>query len=221
MQQEIDCVRSRVSAVLPPQLEWSMRDGWKNEIESALIDAVFSARARYGGGTTGVRGIVARWRRQPDNEQRSMDDLTELVRVAGDPSAFADTLGNHQLVPGHGSGRSTKASAVLGVARDLLAIRVLHADDVRARGDDAELRRAFTRTKGVGGVTFRYFGILLGIDGVKADVMVRRFVATALDLSESQIAPERAEKLVGAVADELAVDKSLLDHTIWLYERRR
>lgn len=36
--------------------------GWPGQIEAALLDAVFSIRARYGSPTTGVRAVVSRWR---------------------------------------------------------------------------------------------------------------------------------------------------------------
>src|SRR3954454_24846123 len=52
--------------------------GWPGEVEAALIDAVFSVRARYGNRTsgTGVYGAVTRWRA---HRTVPADDLAALA----------------------------------------------------------------------------------------------------------------------------------------------
>lgn len=57
--------------------------GWPDEIEAALIDAVFSVRARYGSRErkTGVFGAVTRWR---EHRGEPADDLRVLAAVAPD-----------------------------------------------------------------------------------------------------------------------------------------
>ena len=57
--------------------------GWPDEIEAALIDAIFSVRARYGNRArkTGVFGAVSRWR---EHRGASANDLRVLAGTAPD-----------------------------------------------------------------------------------------------------------------------------------------
>jgi hypothetical protein len=59
-----------------------------------------------------------------------------------------------------------------------------------------------------------YFLMNLGIPGVKADVMVKRFVEAALGAATSA---ENAANLVTNAADNLNADVIRLDHAIWKY----
>jgi hypothetical protein len=61
--------------------------------------------------------------------------------------------------------------------------------------------------------------MLSGLPGVKADRMVRRFVAAALELpNELAISAEDAGALVRDAASNLGVDERVLDYAIWRYE---
>lgn len=64
--------------------------GWPDEIEAALIDAVFSVRARYGSRErkTGVFGAVTRWR---DHRAASANDLRVLADTPPTHSAPSPT----------------------------------------------------------------------------------------------------------------------------------
>lgn len=59
-----DRLHAYVPATIGDQLP-AWPGGWPVEIEAALVDAVFSVRARYGrrelGIATGVYGVVQRW----------------------------------------------------------------------------------------------------------------------------------------------------------------
>lgn len=179
--------------------------GWPREIEAALLDAVFSIRARY----TGALRVVSRWR-----EHRGGATLDDLGQLAGRADTVLEAVRNRQRVPG---GRHTKAEAVALAAGRLQAVGVARSADF-AIDDDAQ-RRAYTSVAGLGEVTWTYLGMLLGQPGVKADVMIRRFVAEALGTPD--VMPRRAEELVQAVADELEVPATHLDHAIWSYQRAR
>jgi len=190
-------------------------DGWPNEIEAALIDAVFSARATYGGPNTGVRAVVRRWRDERatvTGEAVPLDDLTQIARYADQGGELADILGNHQRVPGNAT---TKATAVACAAQNFINVGVRHAADIADHEDAA--RRAYLRVPGLGPITADYFFMLLGRPGVKADVMVQRFVCAALGLDS--ITPDRARELVTSAAVALDCDLTRLDHAIWLFQR--
>lgn len=72
--------------------------------------------------------------------------------------------------------------------------------------------------KGLGGVTWTYLLMLLGHSGVKADTWVVRFVEEGLGRPSSA---KEAEALVAAVAADLGVQATALDHAIWRHMSSR
>jgi hypothetical protein len=70
---------------------------------------------------------------------------------------------------------------------------------------------------GVGEATTSYFMMLLGIPGVKADVMIRRYVGRALgtNVATTTVAAEA----VAIAATALGLELMDLEHTIWEVER--
>lgn len=179
--------------------------GWPGEIEAALLDAVFSVRARYGSRTnrTGVFGAVMRWR---DQHEAPVNDLRRLA--AADETELRQTTNNGRL-----SGRS-KAAVVIDAAGALVEIGVVHAEDLPARM--AEARAAYLSVKGCGPVTWSYFRMLLGFEDVKPDTWVMRFVQDAV---HGAVSTEVASRLVHEVAELMGVSATTLDHAIWRYQR--
>lgn len=88
--QLVDSINQNVSQDL-----YNWPGGWPDQIESALLDAVFSIQARYGGPDSGVRAVVKRWR---EWRGTPADDLRELARQ--DPEALADIVKNRAKVSG-------------------------------------------------------------------------------------------------------------------------
>lgn len=179
--------------------------GWPDEIEAALLDAVFSVRARYGSRTnrTGVFGAVTRWR---DQQSGRVDDLRRLA--SADEAELRRVTNNGRL------SRRSKAAVVIDVARALVEAGVVHADDLPARMADA--KAAYLSVKGCGPVTWSYFRMLLGFEDVKPDTWVMRFVQDAVPgVTET----EDASRLVHEVAVRMEVSPTDLDHAIWRYQR--
>ena len=174
----------RIRAALPEIASWPARPGgWPDQIEAALIDAIFSSNARYGGPESGVRQVVRRW--QERVHPRRADDLTKLVSV---PYAeLARVLKNRQRVPGRSPDRPRKADAVLDAARRLhveLGVRTA-AEMISADASDGETsQEVFTRGYGLGPVTYSYFLMLLGTSGIKADRMIRGFLQRVVGLRD-------------------------------------
>lgn len=229
---EIDRVVEHVKATIGTTVE-PHPGGWPEQSELALIDAVFSARAVYGtpssdGRTaTGVHRVLDHWRSLRSGSP--LDDLAALIRCIDEagPTSLAEV--NGQRVPGTDPERLSKWAAVRSVAADLVeagygsARRIVEA----ARSDRAKhLKSTFTKTKGVGGVTFDYFVVLLGVPGVKADTMIRAFVDEALreDVprgagDETRVTASQASQLLSEVARRLELNESALDHAVWLHQR--
>ena len=226
----VDYVCNTVGTDLPPH-----PGGWPGEIERALIDAIFSARAGYGspGGEdrepTGVYRVLAEWQQLRGSADR-LDDLAELRATIGHEGFDLLHGINHQRVPGNAADRPTKWQAVDQTAGSLTEVGVTSGADVAMKlAEQAAFRKlwaAFVATSGVGDATFSYFLMLLGHPGVKADTMVRAFVDEALTPRRrpgsgdpSNIGAKRAQALLLAAADRLAVDVLRLDHAVWNHQR--
>lgn len=176
--------------------------GWPGNVELALIDAVLSIRARYGvSANTGVRGAIGRYK--TESGRKCWDDLSVLADV--DPDWMARVLANKQK-----TGGVLKAEAIVAAAGRLSAVGVKHSADVER--DSAAQRAAYCGTRGLGPVTWAYFLMLVGHDGVKPDTLVTRFVAQALGAESS---PQAVTQLVTEVARRLEMPASQLDHSIW------
>jgi len=198
-QSDVYLVLAAIDKRLPA--EWPRRGGWPGQIEAALLDAVLSIRSRYGKKpTTGVRGAVGRYR---EHRGAPLDDLTVLAAI--EPAELQTVLRNRQK-----TGRVTKAEAIVSAAAALSAIGVTHAADLDPTS--ALHKGTYCSVRGLGPVTWRYFTMLLGTPGVKADTWIIRFVSDALS---RQVSSAEAEELIGAVADALGVDRTSLDHAIW------
>jgi hypothetical protein len=76
------------------------------------------------------------------------------------------------------TGRVTKAEAIVSAAARLAESDARHVSDIDR--NSAEQRNAYCGTLGLGPVTWDYFLMLVGHDGVKADTLVTRFVTEAL-----------------------------------------
>lgn len=181
--------------------EWP--GGWPDEIEAALIDAVYSVRASYGGRQTGVRAVVQRWR-----TYRAPHPLNDLAALAAtDHDTAADVLANAQVLPGG----SPKSAAIVEAARNLVDAGVRHASDLTA-----EHRSAYTRVRGLGEQTWNYLLILLSRPGIKADIWITRFVSTAVGRT---VGASEAHTLMLQAAQRLGCSPTRLDHTVWLHMR--
>jgi hypothetical protein len=61
--------------------------------------------------------------------------------------------------------------------------------------------------------------MLLGVQGVKADVMVMRFVADAP--GRKSVPCQEARELVLSAAERMSADATDLDHAIWSWQRKQ
>lgn len=179
--------------------------GWPDDVEAALIDAVFSVRARYGSRErrTGVYGAVVRWREWRDGDG---DDLRDLATVDEDRLR---TLTNSGKISGR-----YKAAIVIDAAQALVDVGVVNASDFTKRMPQA--RGAYLSVKGCGPVTWAYLRMLLGLEDVKPDTWVMRFVQHRLRHVTST---KEASELVVGVAARMGVSATVLDHAIWRYQR--
>lgn len=218
-QADVRKIQELVASAIGPPKEWDKwGGGWPGDIESALVDAVFSARAVYA--TKNGKGVAARVEAWQGERLRTSYDLTALTsEIANEePNLWAERFGNSQHSPRRPSnapGGPTKAAAVLEAAKALSAIGVSSAEDI-TDATVVNVKQEMIRIPGIGFATTNYFLMLMGRPGVKPDTMIHRFLATACGHKFSN---RDAEEAVTTVADKLGVPAHLLDHAIWLYER--
>jgi hypothetical protein len=192
----------------------------------ALVDAVYSIRSRY----PAVKRVVAAYgevsatgclpltaRSEPGFREQGLDCLLEQAgTLRGE--ALADRLfgGSRSRTAGR-----LKADVCVEVAARLQAESVTRIPDLHERADDADVRHAWTGVHGLGWVTWQYFCSLAGIDHLKPDVMLMRFVAQALG---RDVSAAETDALLSCSFEELlpsypGLTKRILDHTIWHFER--
>ena len=198
---------------------WQEPAGYRDSLALCAIDSVYSLQSRYSATVRVVdRYRVARRRQGGDPERDGASELLAAVDDAGGPAAAAEVLfGNRGKAPGT-RGARLKSEALADAVGRLREIGVETAEDLRG-ADEAAARRAWC-VKGLGAVSWDYVLMLTGVQGVKADTMVRRFVTAAVGASVL-VSKERAESAVKAAASRLGVTERALDHAIWLHQRRQ
>ena len=203
-------VAEAVAEHLGPRSEWAEAPGgYGDRVDLALVDTVSSIRLSYGrerqeGTYTGVRAIVWRYR-------VASADLTGewLEALAGrDPGELAQVLHNRSKL--HGG--PTKAEAIVQAARGFVAANLTTRSAILASPPRA--RSVYGGVKGLGPITFEYFSMLLGFDGVKAEPWIVRFASRAV---RHQLSPDEAADAVRLAAEVLSVGQSTLDHAIWSF----
>ncbi|MGO9557632.1 MAG: hypothetical protein ACLPQS_16050 [Acidimicrobiales bacterium] len=170
-------VVASVRAKLGRRATWpKFPGGYPGDIESALIDAVFSSRYAYD--TTYGRGLgpkMALWRQ---GRVRGTNDpsLGALIRdiAANGPASWA-TAHFTMHISGRGKSKRLKAEVVFEAAH---ALR-WQGFDVAADVTPARLYEFFDILQAVAGIglpTARYMSMLLGFKEVKPDRMIHRFI---------------------------------------------
>jgi hypothetical protein len=201
---------------------WSAPDGY-DSVGLALIDAVWSIGVRY----QSVENVIARYHAERlaaggDPDVDRPEDVRRFVESCGGFEAFAVRMGNRQ--------RTSTRSGILKAEAVLREARILEREGVAVPADLASadeerldhLRGEWSSVPGQGsGVSWRAFSMLVGLNDVKPDRMVRRFVAGALGRpSQNAVSADEARELVMATAARLGVPPRVLDYAIWAHQSR-
>lgn len=219
---DIAKVREHVEATIGSDPEhWAMwPGGWPGDIETALIDAVFSARAIYlSKHGRGISRTVADWQAARTRSASSLYALLCEIDAVGVP-AWASTFGNLQRSPRRGTeapNGPSKAAAVREAASKLREAGINIADDIDI-STVVTAKGALRSVSGIGYATVSYFLMLLGVPGIKPDRMIHRFLKDATDHAFTN---GNAEQVLRAVAAHFGVQDHELDHAIWRYESER
>jgi hypothetical protein len=199
--------------------------GYPDGLALCIVDSIWSMGVRYGA----VENVLREYRTWLDPRQRSLADrrsATELVtdiETAGGPAAFADLVKNH----GRTSTRNgvLKSEAVYEAAIALSRLGVTTTSRLREVFAEPEVEEAWRRVHGQrSGISWHYLRILAGIEDIKADRMICRFVATAS--GQSAVAPAAAYRAMHDAydiprAENPALTLRAIDNAAWQSQRRR
>ncbi|WP_156388480.1 MULTISPECIES: hypothetical protein [unclassified Rhodococcus (in: high G+C Gram-positive bacteria)] len=186
-------------------------DGWPQDSEAALLDAIFSSRATYGTAATGVRKVVTSWRAWRGD---ASDDLSSFALLS--PEELLDILGNRQRVSGN---RMSKAEAVRDCAALVVGFGVRSVGELAALDSDglAAVREAVLGVAGVGPASWDVFVGSSGVDVAALDRHVAAFVSEACTRDVPDV---ECRDLIANAAIVLQVDVATVRHSIWRYQRK-
>ncbi len=204
---------------------WFAPDGYPNSLALCVVDSIYSTGAHY----SSVINVVRRYRddRQERGGDASTDGASELagsIDARGGPDAWATAIGNRRPTS-TSPGAPLKADAIYRLANNLVDAGTDTAEAFRsavANGRADELKSLWRSTPGQrSGITWEYALMLLGVPGVKADRMVVRYVARALERPTLDVSPVEAAELVRGVAERNDWNVIRIDHAIWRFESGR
>jgi len=216
-----------------PGLREAKMDPPYTSLPLCAIDAVFSLGAHYESVVRTVRtwceAQTPPWQVYgPGGELRISDFLSAVHGQYGrdfQKLAEAGFKNRQRTSPRNGT---LKAKAVVHFAEVLQRFGIETLSDAATAADNQALRNEIKKIRGqTSGLSFDYFLMLSGHDDyVKADTMLRRFVANAVGVSFEKMTFERTQFLVRAAADSLKPEVpeltvNLLDNQIWKYQRRQ
>lgn len=199
-------------------------DGYPDSLALCIVDSVQSTMVRYPTVVKVLRNYRAYRREQGGNPNTdSAVDLAATFAELKGHEAWAERIGNGNRTSTH-KGAPLKAYAIEAEANGMIGVGVATAQDLRTAAEDpdelARVRKEWLKVPGQGrGVTWHYVQMLAGVPGIKPDRMIIRFVAKALDRPLKTILPSFCVEVLTAVAGELAMTASELDHAIWNYRR--
>lgn len=198
--------------------------GYPGSLALCIIDSIQSTGVRY----PSVEAVVARYRayRNKQGGNADSDGTTDLLKTFQDLNGSADRankIGNKHKTSTR-TNAPLKAAAIHAAATGLEQLAIRTADGLReALAEPARAKEVEASWKGVvgqrSGITWHYVQMLAGVPGVKPDRMIIRFVADSVGLSSRTVPPADALWLVTDAAKDLGISPTVLDHTIWQWQR--
>lgn len=199
--------------------------GYRDGLALCVIDSVQSTGVTY----SSVENVVARYRayRREQSGDPNCDGVVELLASFDEldgPDGWASKIGNSNRTSTRGG--VLKSQAIRDAARVLDTARIKDTAVLRKVADDEaqleQVRTAWCAVKGQrSGITWHYMLMLAGIEGVKPDRMICRFVAASLGLPRRVVTPPFASEIVTAAAKVMGMSPTDLDHGVWQFQRAR
>jgi hypothetical protein len=225
---DVELIVDRITSDVATSVGWIVTPPGYAHLPLALIDAVYSIRSRYSAvqrvvaaycKATGISDAALTGRSSPGFREHGLDQFLLAVGSLTGADLASQLFGGSRSR----SAGFLKADLCIAVARRLQAESVTEIGHLRQCAGEEAVRRAWTGVHGLGWVTWQYFCSLAGIEHLKPDVMLMRFVACTLGRN---VGPAETDALLTFAFERLAASwpgltKRALDHTIWLFERDR
>ena len=200
--------------------------GYRDGLALCVVDSVQSTGVTYSS-VVKVVDAYRRYRREQGGDP-DVDGVPELLATfdeLGGPDSWSQRIGNRNRTSTH-AGAPLKATAIRDAAAALAAEGIETTAALREAADDAtRLARVVAAWRAVAGqrsgITWHYMQMLAGIEGVKPDRMIVRFVADALELPRRSVTPGFALEILTAAAAEMDMSATDLDHAVWQWQRVR
>ena len=199
---------------------WKSPSGYPDSLALCVIDSIQSLGVRY----STVEHVVQRYRaaRPGAADTDGPAELLSTFDDSGVVDGWARDIGNRNRTSTQ-PGAPLKALAIKEAASVVERAGVSSPEALRALGPEqlAEVKAGWLRVSGQrSGISWRYFLMLAGVPGVKADRMICRFVQNATGKTKPAIAPGVAAQAVAGAALRLNVSATTLDHAIWRWQSR-
>ncbi|GGM21332.1 heme peroxidase [Micromonospora sonchi] len=220
---DVDRLLAYCDSVLDDPADWKTPGGYPNSLALCLIDSIWSLGVQYSGT---VLPVLARYRTYRAEQQgdADRDGLTNLLQVydeLGGPDGFASKIGTQHRTSAH-RGAPLKAVATYTAAFGFQGLGINTVQDLLGAVDesDVQIRRVWRETPGQrsSDIGWRYLLLLAGVDEVKPDRMICRFVAAAL--GEPRVSNAHAARLLTEAAHRRGWRVHALDHAVWRYQQR-
>ncbi|MBI4935937.1 MAG: hypothetical protein HY828_18805 [Actinobacteria bacterium] len=217
---QIDAVAAHARAIFPAGTTWKTPDGYPGSLALCILDSIWSIGVNYDRHVIPVlsryRGIGSAAGRDPDFDTPA--DLALTIERCGGPDLFAEAVGSrHRTSSRNGI---LKAEAVDAAARLLCSQGILTAIDLADR--EAAVKPDWLRIRGQSsGVSWKYFLMLAGIDGIKPDRMIHGFISGVIGAA---VTNEEAVEILTCVQRAWPEPRPTLlelDHAIWLHQSGR
>ena len=217
--EQVTAVVDYAKQTLPPVKEWKIPAGYPASLGMCVLDSIWSMGVNY---NRHVEPVLHRYCELRSSTVGQVTDtpavLARTIENCGGPDAFAAAVGSrHRTSTKNGI---LKAEAVHQAATGLAAAKVETSQDL-ARASDA-VKTSWLAIRGQrSGVSWRYFQMLAGVEGVKPDRMIHRFITCAtgdrVDNLEAVERLSRAQRRLPAPRPTL----TQFDHAIWRYQSGR
>lgn len=210
-------------ALFGDESRWIEPDGYRDSLALCIIDSIFSTGSHY----TSVINVVSKYcayRRQQgaDPYRDGPDELLETFSEVGGSREWAKTVVDNYKPAHTKPGAPLKAEVVYQTALALRSMQITTPQDVQKAFEEdkslADLKKTWLKLPSQSsGITFDYFLILAGLQSVKPDRMVVKFVREHTGINSSDLDTVIVSDLIKRVAAAYPTQVRKLDHVIWRY----
>ncbi len=217
--QDVEVLVAQISADIGSRVARMPQYGYRDSLALCAIDSVYSLAAKYQATTN----VVTRYRvaRGAAAETDSLANLVNAIDAVGGPYDAAESLfENRNVAPGT---HTLKSVALYNTAHRMVAFGYSTTQQLRAAVETVEgldaVGRVWRREPGLGYASWTYVAMLAGVEGVKVDRMILRYVGRAL--GSGDVSKKRITTAVTGAAAHFGVTVSELDNAIWRRESGR